>query len=342
LTTISDVQINGSFTAPVSVPDGYIVLRKAGAFVNVTDEPVDYATYIAGNTINGATVVAVLSHPTVNFSAMGLTAATAYTFRVYAFNGTAPGSEDYYLTDVLEGSKSTFDAEPGAQPSGLNLTTVSTTEISGIFTAAAGPPDSYIVLRKDGVFTDVTDEPVDGVGYSAGNTIGGATVAAVLADPTVSFNATSLTDNIVYNFRIYSFNGSVVTANYKLTSPATGSQTTYAEQPIEQPSGLNLTTISDVQIDGSFTAPVSVPDGYIVLRKAGAFVNVTDEPVDYATYTSGNTINGATVVEVLTHPNVNFSGGYSLQFSGICIQRNSIGFRGLLFNRRSGGKRNDF
>lgn len=59
--------VNATFTAASPAPGGYIVLRKASPFVPA-DLPVDNNTYSLGNTIGGATVVALLSGSATSFS----------------------------------------------------------------------------------------------------------------------------------------------------------------------------------------------------------------------------------------------------------------------------------
>ena len=66
--------------------------------------------------------------------------------------------------------------------------------------------------------------PVDGINYSAGNSLGSATVAYV--GSSVSFSDTGLNAGTTYYYAVYSYNGTSNFENYNITSPLTGNQAT--------------------------------------------------------------------------------------------------------------------
>jgi hypothetical protein len=112
---------------------------------------------------------------------------------------------------------------PVAQPTALVLTPVSTSNISGSFTAASPAADAYIVVRYPAGATPVA--PVNGTTYSAGNTLG--TGVVIQTGTAASFSATGLTGGTAYDFYVYGYNNTnCIGPVYNTTTPLTGTQTT--------------------------------------------------------------------------------------------------------------------
>jgi hypothetical protein len=109
----------------------------------------------------------------VNVSA--LSPESQYCFSVYEWQG----SHCYNLTE-LTGCRWTLSIEPTAHASTFNCTTNSSSQITTNFSAASSitNADGYIILYKAG--SAPTGLPSDGTGYSVGNTIGDATVGAIV------------------------------------------------------------------------------------------------------------------------------------------------------------------
>jgi len=102
LTPISQVQINGSFTAAVPPATNYLVVRYPSGAVPVN--PVNGTNYVIGAALGTGTVVSNTNATT--FSATGLSPATTYHFYVYSFNTGSCGTA--YLTAApLFGSATT-------------------------------------------------------------------------------------------------------------------------------------------------------------------------------------------------------------------------------------------
>ncbi|GEM_PF-1867716 len=119
-------------------------------------------------------------------------------------------------------SGATAANEPSAQPTNLAFSNVTNTSFTISYTAAAGSPDGYIALRKTG--SSPTGIPLDGTFYSAGNSVGDATVAYIGSN--ISFEQTGLNPGTTYFYKIYSYNGSGNSVNYLTVSPLSGSQQT--------------------------------------------------------------------------------------------------------------------
>ncbi|MEC5156961.1 GEVED domain-containing protein [Chryseobacterium sp. MP_3.2] len=124
--------------------------------------------------------------------------------------------EDYQLKII----PATICVAPTTQPTGLNLTAVSVSQINGTFTAASPAPNSYLVVRSTSSIPP--SAPVNGTTYTTGATLG-AGYTVVDNDGNTTFSATGLTPNTTYYFYIYSFN-LVCTGGplYLESSPLTG------------------------------------------------------------------------------------------------------------------------
>ena len=98
---------------------------------------------------------------------------------------------------------------------------------------------------------------MDGTPYSAGNTLGNATV--VFSGSAVTTGAqTSLLDGTTYQYKIYSYNGSSNAINYLITSPLSGSQATSA---IGAPTATAATSLTNSSFNANWNA-VSGATGY--------------------------------------------------------------------------------
>ncbi len=91
---------------------------------------------------------------------------------------------------------------PADAATGLTLTTVSTSQIDGSFTAATSAPNNYLVVRYPS--GSLTTNPVDFTTYSTGSPLGLGTV--VYAGPLTTFSANGLSGNTTYDFYVYDYN----------------------------------------------------------------------------------------------------------------------------------------
>ncbi len=111
---------------------------------------------------------------------------------------------------------------PSTQPTSLNVTPVSTTQINGSFTGASGA-DSYLVVRYPA--GSAATNPVDGTTYTAGAALGAGTVISSAYFTT--FQSPGLSGNTAYDFYVYSKNSYCSGLTYYRTiSPLTATATT--------------------------------------------------------------------------------------------------------------------
>lgn len=185
---------------------------------------------------------------------------------------------------------------PANQPTSFVAGTATTTSVSGSFTAAAGSPTGYIVIRSLGPFFGIL---LDGISYPAGAIIGNGTVVQTASS--TSFTTTGLASNTGYVFTIASYNSVTCTGGpvYNTTNMLTGNATTCPQTP----GSVTLTGITssaftlnwasaagggaqpvvytiDVATDAAFTAPVTgspftVNDPTVTLNVSGLNSNTT-------------------------------------------------------------------
>jgi len=196
-------------------PTGYIALRRQGAAP--TTDPADGISYAVGNTI-GDGVVAYIGNQTF-FAETGKQPATVYHYKIYAFNGSE-ASINYNQTTPLTGNVITLVNEPGAQPTNMTFSSFTATSFNVSYVLAEGNPDGYIALQRADQPT--ATDPEDGVTYAANSNLGESKVVYI-GNQNI-FNASGLTEGTTYHYKIYSFNGSGATINYRQASPLTGSQ----------------------------------------------------------------------------------------------------------------------
>jgi hypothetical protein len=167
---------------------------------------------------SGTPSVASISGNTVTILAPGTTVITA----------SQAGNTNYNAATSVQQTLIVYAAEPTAQPTNLTFNNPTTSSINGAFTAAAGSPSGYLVLRRLG--SAPTSTPVDGTAYTNGSTLGDATVVSSSAATT--FADAGLVAGTTYHYAVYAFNGSGVTANYRTTTPLVNSTITVPPAPV--------------------------------------------------------------------------------------------------------------
>ncbi len=159
----------------------------------------------------------------------GLTAGTNYKVRAYATN-----SEGTSYGDVV--TFYTLSTEPSAYPSSFTASAFSQTQIDLAFSAASTITNAagYVIMQKVG--SAPTGLPSDANGYTVGNTIGDATVAAIITNTSsTSVSITGLTAGTQYYYAIipYNWDGSTAaTYNYKTDGTLTTANATTAEYSV--------------------------------------------------------------------------------------------------------------
>ena len=261
-TAASGEQINLSWAAATfpgsgATTKGYVLLRADYPNVptlsnaNATAPVAGYGTTIVSSTITSTATTA---------SSTGLSGLTRYNYVIipFAWDGVNAATYNYFSTDAPIADTTTLSTTPSTQPTSLNYSDISCNVLTVNWTSATGSLDGYIVLQTSGASAPDTT-PSNGTTYSAGATLGNATVAYVGNGNSVV--RSGLADNTTYNYKIYSYKGTTTTTSYLTTSPLSGSQsTTTAEAPI----ATTATSIYSNAFMANWNAPAACANSYLL------------------------------------------------------------------------------
>jgi len=235
-------------------------------------------------TISNATNSTTISTVTLTTPATGVTLTASTT------------SGMSLTTSASSSSFTVFSTLPTAQPTGFTATATTATMTLG-WTAASGSPTGYIVLRTTATGTTYPNTaPVNGTTYTAGGTLGNATIEYVgSSNSGIAIYTTTLTAASQYSYSIYSYNGSGSTISYLTSSPLQAQPYTLATAAANQPTVFAATAITSTGMTLGWTAATGSPAaaGYIVFRTTASSSTYPDAlpftPVSGTTYTAGTT-----------------------------------------------------
>lgn len=292
--TITDVSIQGSFTAASPASDGYVVVMSTNS--SLTSNPTDGTIYNIGDNLGDGSVIS--TGASTSFTVTGLTPLTTYYFFIFSMNNVCTGGPLYYTATVLNGQATTIAglppcSAPSAQPTNLVFGTPGVNSIPGSFTATTA--DEYLVLRSTS--SSLSNNPVNGQVYNTGDVLGNATV--VQRSSSTSFTANSLVPNTLYYFYVFAVNSQNCVSGpaYNITSPLTGSQTTQplppCAAPTSQPTALSFNA-SNTAVSGAFTPSTGGADDYLVVISTSS--SLSSPPADNTDYNPGDALGGGTVI----------------------------------------------
>ncbi|MFA7361287.1 MAG: endonuclease [Candidatus Kapaibacterium sp.] len=202
--------------AGTQAPSGYLIIANNS---NSFSTPYDGTAYTDdANLLDGSAALNILpGNQQYAFSA--LNTATTYYFRVYSFNGT--GSAINYKTDGIipnitqATSTPVYANEPTNYVTNLSSSNVTSNSLTISWTdAVPGAVQSagYLVLANN---TNIFNPPVDGTVYSDDPALSEGSAVLNLSYGTTQYSFSSLTSYTNFYFKVYSYNGSGSSVNYK-------------------------------------------------------------------------------------------------------------------------------
>lgn len=148
----------------------------------------------------------------------------------------------------LNGAGNNLATEPTAPATNMTFTNVKSYRFQVNYTAAAGSPEGYVVLRRDDA--TVSDAPADGQAYVTGDVIGSSKVAYV--GSATSFWANYIGAGEDYFFAVFPYNGPAQFRNYLTATPLTGTVT--AAGSMQPPTYYNSISTSAATFVSDLTA----------------------------------------------------------------------------------------
>ena len=131
----------------------------------LSSNPINNVTYSLGDNLGDGNIISMGSSTTITVT--GLNASTTYYFFVFSMNNLCTGGPLYITTNPLKGNATTLAGAlpcntPSVQPASLFFNAVTTSSISGSYSAATGA-DEYIVIRTStSSFTGTLPTPLAG------------------------------------------------------------------------------------------------------------------------------------------------------------------------------------
>jgi hypothetical protein len=208
---------------------GQLVLIKAGSSVDA--DPADGTSYTASAVFGAGSELgtgnyAVYQGTDTFVTVSGLDPNETYYFEVFEVNGSGESS-NYLTAPTLTGNQVTLDDAPSAAASNLVITNVTTSGMTLTWTSGNG--NARVVVAR--AVSAVDAAPVNGNAYAASAVFGagqftGAGNYVVYNGNGNTVNITGLSQDTVYHFAVYEYNGAAGSENFLTASPATGSENT--------------------------------------------------------------------------------------------------------------------
>lgn len=194
-TTVSSSQVNLAWTQDPAT-DGVVIAQNSE---NIFGTPVTGTQYALTSQIPGGGAV-VFSGSGSAFSHSGLSDGTTYYYKIWSFDGS------YHYSPGLTDNATTLSSEPSGQPSGLAAEVNGGTYLTVAWTDSGA--ENYLIKGSDISPADITN-PTDFAAVPNGPLV--RNVAA----GTGNYTFHSLAPGTEYFFKIFPYNGTGSTADYK-------------------------------------------------------------------------------------------------------------------------------
>ncbi|MEI9918445.1 MAG: FG-GAP-like repeat-containing protein [Bacteroidota bacterium] len=201
------------------------------------------------------------------------------------FKFTTPGQTQLSVasggvTTAVSNSIVVRASEPSSPPGAITFTNRTNTSQKVSFTAAPGPPDGYLILRKQA--SSVDDAPTDGIVPSG--TLGTSTV--LYSGPLTSFDDSGLTSGVQYTYKVFSYNGAAAAINYNITGVSASTFTLTDAPVLSAPTNVTQTSFE------LNWAPVNGASGYLLDVSKDAFATFVTGYAGKSISTTNTVVDG--------------------------------------------------
>jgi hypothetical protein len=253
--TIQYTNYAPQYNVSTNLMDAQIVLYETSNVIEIVyGSSTTSATYYAQVGIRGSSASSDYLNRTSTSSWLTSTSGTSSSSTMTFSSTVYPNSGLSYVWSPPSPCLSPVD-----QPTNLIVSSVTSSSISGSFTAAAGAPSGYLVVRS----TSATPPaPVDGTTYSVGSASLGAGTSVIANGSATVFTSSSLAGNTTYYYHIFSYNNAACSGGpkYNTVSPLYNSATTCPAAPATTAA----TTVTASDFTANWTAPTNGADGYLL------------------------------------------------------------------------------
>lgn len=198
-----------------------------------------------------------------------------------------------------------YASEPSNYVTNFTSGAIGNTTIQLTWTNATGAqlPSGNLLLayNKNDYFI-----PMDGVTYTQDSNLTDGKAVVTISTSATTYTFTGLAPNTPYYFRIYSYNGTTTTINYKIdgTVPVaviTTASGALATEPTNYVTNFNTGAISTSSIQLTWTDAVGgqLPSGYLLVAN-NTYVFI--DPVDGVTYADDSSLADGSALINLTYP----------------------------------------
>ncbi len=300
------VMVSSTPTLPPNAPSSLAASAVGSAQINLTwaDNSNNEDNFIvSSSTVSGGpyTDIATLAASTTSYSNTGLNGGTIYYYVVRAVN--AGGSSAF-----SNQASATTSLNPPTTPSGLSATAVSSTQINLAWTDNSNNETSFEVARgttSGGPYTDI----------------------ATLGANVTSYSDTGLAPVTTYYYVVRSSNSGGTSAN-----SAQASATTQQIPAPTAPSGLSASTVSQSQINLSWSDNSSTEANFVVGRSTtsgGPYTDIATMSANSTSYSSTGLSADTTYYYVVRASNAGGSSANTAQASATTLPTAPIAPSGL-------------
>jgi len=225
---------------------------------------------------------------------------------------------NYINFNTLTKQSPSYSTEPTNQPTNLLLSAASSTSLTVSWTSSvtgSQAPSGYLIeiYNSNDYFI-----PIDGSSYSDDTNVSDSKGLINISEGTATYTFTGLTSATTYYVRMYPYNGTGTSINYKIdgtvlsSSASTSGSSPLSTEPTNYPTGFALSNVTSnaIQLDWTDAAAGSqTPSAYLIIASTSSSIT---NPTDGVAYS-----NDTDLSDGFGEVNIDYSAANTYTFSGL-------------------------